>query len=178
LDSGDLGALAREVRAVLDAAGLHDAKIMATSDLNEDKIAELIQAGAPIDSFGVGTELATSADAPSVSAVYKLVQLDSRYVAKYSPDKRTYPASKQVFRYPKYDIVGYSAECAPEDGSATALLQPVIVGGRLAEPLPSAAEIQQYCRQALSEIVPGRHSVDHSRALTDLAERHKRDSHR
>ena len=150
---------------------------MATSDLNEQKIAELVKAGAPIDAFGVGTELATSADAPSVSAVYKMVQLDARYVAKYSPDKRTYPASKQVFRYPKYDIVGYSAECAPADGSAAALLQPVIVGGKLTEPLPTTADIQKHCREAMTHITPG-HSVDHSRALTDLAERHKRDSRR
>lgn len=175
LDSGDLAGLAREVRSVLDGAGLHDAKIMATSDLNEFRIAELVKAGAPIDSFGVGTELATSADAPSLSAVYKMVQLDARYVAKYSPDKRTYPASKQVFRYPKYDIVGYSAECAPIDGSATALLQPVILNGELVEPLPSTADIQQYCLTALGSVQPG-HSVDHSRALTDLAERHRRDS--
>jgi nicotinate phosphoribosyltransferase len=177
LDSGDLGSLAREVRAVLDNAGLHEAKIMATSDLNESRIAELVKAGAPIDSFGVGTELATSTDAPSVSAVYKMVQLDARYVAKYSPDKRTYPASKQVFRYPKYDIVGYSAECAPEEGAATALLQPVILGGTLTEPLPSSIELQERCRAALSRIAPG-HSVDHSRALADLAERHRRDSSR
>jgi hypothetical protein len=106
-----------------------------------------------------------------------MVQLDARYVAKYSPDKRTYPASKQVFRYPKYDIVGYSAECAPADGSATALLQPVIVGGKLTEPLPTTADIQKHCRKAMTHITPG-HSVDHSRALTDLAERHKRDSRR
>jgi nicotinate phosphoribosyltransferase len=178
LDSGDLDALSRQVRTVLDEAGLQDAKIMATSDLNEYRIADLVKAGAPIDAFGVGTELATSADAPAVSAVYKMVQLDDRYVAKYSEEKRTYPAAKQVFRYADHDVVGYSSECAPkgESGEAPrALLRPVILNGKLAEFLPSTADIQQYCRSALREIRPG-HAVNHSPALTEIAERHRRES--
>ncbi len=65
LDSGNLVELSREVRKILDDAGLQDAKIMATSDLNEYKILEFAAAGAPIDAFGVGTDLATSADSPA-----------------------------------------------------------------------------------------------------------------
>ena len=64
LDSGDFDALSRQARAILDDAGLRDAKIMASGDLDERRIGELIAAGAPIDAFGVGTELATSGDAP------------------------------------------------------------------------------------------------------------------
>src|ERR1700691_3934152 len=75
LDSGDLAALSRQVRAILDEAGLPDAKIMATGDLDEYKIRELVTAGAPIDAFGVGTQLATSADAPAMGAIYKMVEL-------------------------------------------------------------------------------------------------------
>lgn len=178
LDSGDLDALSRQVRAVLDEAGLQDAKIMATSDLNEYRIANLVKAGAPIDAFGVGTELATSADAPAVSAVYKMVQLDDRYVAKYSEEKRTYPAAKQVFRYAYHDVVGYSSECAPEGESGEAphaLLRPVILNGKLAEFLPSTSDIREYCRTALRAIQPG-HAVKHSPALTAIAERHRRES--
>jgi nicotinate phosphoribosyltransferase len=74
LDSGDLIALSKEARVILDDAGLQSAKIMASGDLDELKIAELIAAGAPIDAFGVGTELATSGDAPSMGTIYKLVE--------------------------------------------------------------------------------------------------------
>ncbi|HEX6545679.1 MAG TPA: nicotinate phosphoribosyltransferase, partial [Bryobacteraceae bacterium] len=88
LDSGDLAGQACEIRRLLDAHGFAAAKIMATSDLNEHRIADLLAAGAPIDAFGVGTDLATSADAPSLSAVYKLVELETGeshlYTAKYS----------------------------------------------------------------------------------------------
>ena len=59
-------------RKVLDDAGLRDARIMATGDLNEYKIQELLGNGAPIDAFGVGTDLATSADSPSLGGIYKL----------------------------------------------------------------------------------------------------------
>ena len=104
LDSGDLANLSKQVRAILDDAGLQDAKIMATSDLNENRISELLADGAPIDSFGVGTELTTSYDAPAVSAVYKLVEMGTqdgkRYVAKYSAEKRTYPGSSRCSDIP------------------------------------------------------------------------------
>ena len=79
------------MRAILDEAGLPDAKIMASGDLDEYRIRDLLAAGAPIDAFGVGTQLSTSADAPSLSAVYKLVELDirgiQRFTAKFSDDK-------------------------------------------------------------------------------------------
>ena len=75
LDSGDLDVLSRQVRDILDRAGLHEVRIMATNDLDEHRLAQLVRSDAPIDSFGVGTQLATSADAPTLSAVYKLVEL-------------------------------------------------------------------------------------------------------
>src|SRR6185295_930023 len=73
LDSGDLLELSKQVRVILDQAGMTETKIFASSDLNETRIAELISRGARIDSFGVGTELATSYDSPALSGVYKLV---------------------------------------------------------------------------------------------------------
>src|SRR5262249_29263689 len=65
LDSGDLGALARAVRRLLDAAGLNRAQIVASDDLDEWRVDELVRGGAPIDVFGVGTALGTSSDAPA-----------------------------------------------------------------------------------------------------------------
>ena len=155
---------------------------MASSDLNEDRITELLAEGSPIDSFGVGTELATSFDAPAVSAVYKMVEIaganGKRYVAKYSVDKRTYPGAKQVFRYPDRDIIGCSAECAPDVLNATrphVLLRPVIAGGNLVEPLPSTSAIRDYCAQALSRMSRD-HKVEYSPQLLAISERHRSES--
>src|SRR5207245_1547495 len=109
LDSGNLLELSRQARSILDAAGLRDAKIMASGDLDEYKIRDLVSAGAPIDSFGVGTQLATSADAPAMNAIYKLVELDiggiKRFTAKYSQGKVSLPGAKQVFRDEARDVI-------------------------------------------------------------------------
>ena len=103
LDSGDLLELSRAARTLLDEAGMAEARITASGDLEEGKIAELVAAGAPIDIWGVGTELGTSRDSPVVNGVYKLVaDLDEdgawRPVAKHSADKETIGGAKQVFR--------------------------------------------------------------------------------
>jgi nicotinate phosphoribosyltransferase len=144
LDSGDLLTLSCEVRRILDQAGLGGAKIMATNELDEEKIRMLLEAGAPIDMFGVGSALATSSDAPTLGAVYKLVEIESggerRYPAKHSPEKQTLAGAKQVFRYAGHDILGRAGECAPEEGDCTALLQPLLIQGQLTGPLPTAAE--------------------------------------
>ena len=181
LDSGDLVALSKQVRRILDEAGFPEAKIMATSDLNEYRIREMLEAGAPIDAFGVGTELATSFDSPAVSGVYKLVELESegrkRYTAKYSPDKQTLPGAKQVFRYAAKDIVACSTECAPgarTDGPAEALLGPVILGGKLAQKLPTVAESRDFCIEAVKRINPASHRVEYSQELLQQAEEHNR----
>src|SRR5262249_4439098 len=100
LDSGDFLTLSKQARAILDSAGLQDAKIMASGDLDECRIASLVAGGAPIDAFGVGTELATSGDAPSMGAIYKLVEIEGRPAAKWSEDKASLPGSKQIFRFP------------------------------------------------------------------------------
>jgi nicotinate phosphoribosyltransferase len=154
LDSGNLVELSKAVRRILDEGGCGEAKIMATGDLNEYKILELVAAGAPIDAFGVGTELATSHDAPSHGAVYKLVEhwspLGRRYTAKFSQDKATLPGAKQVFRFADRDVIGRAHEC-PMDG-AEALLRPVIVKGELACPLPPASEARERARRQLDAL--------------------------
>ena len=89
-------------RQILNDAGLQEARIMASGDLDEHRIAALVSAGAPIDSFGVGTELATSADAPAMGMIYKIVELEEegrlRYTAKNSEGKPSIPGAKQVWR--------------------------------------------------------------------------------
>jgi nicotinate phosphoribosyltransferase len=152
IDSGDFLALSRQVRAILDQAGLPEARIMASGDLDEYRIRELLNAGAPIDSFGVGTQLATSADAPALSAVYKMVELEicgiKRFTAKFSTDKISLPASKQIFREPARDVVARSGEC----GKGEALLRPVILGGRLVEPLPTVEQARRRAAESLAKL--------------------------
>jgi len=159
LDSGNLVTLAPAVRKILDDAGFPEAKIMATGDLNEYKIHELVAARAPIDVFGVGTELSTSADAPTLGVVYKMVELEAsgnrRYTAKLSEDKHTLPGSKQVFRFATHDLLARSTECpsCPEGSSPSeALLRPVMLGGRLVEPLPTAEEARNHAADCLARL--------------------------
>ncbi len=152
LDSGDFLATARQVRAILDEAGLQDAKIIASGDLDEYKIRELVRAGAPIDSFGVGTQLAVSADAPVMGAIYKLVELDihgiKRFTAKYSDEKGSIPGSKQVFRAGHRDVIARSGEC----GNGEALLRPVLLGGELIEPLPTLEQARERAEAMLAKL--------------------------
>jgi nicotinate phosphoribosyltransferase len=192
LDSGNLVELAPAVRRILDDAGLREARIMATGDLNEYKIQELVAARAPIDAFGVGTELATSADAPSLGVVYKMVEMENpaegrRYTVKLSDDKVTLSGAKQVFRYADHDLLACSNECPScpnENGLAAAeapeaLLHPVILGGKLIEPLPGAAQARQHAAASLALLPAPCHSlfeshawrVDLSPQLEDLNQR-------
>jgi nicotinate phosphoribosyltransferase len=155
LDSGNLVELSHQVRKILDQAGLHDAKIMATSDLNEYKILEYAATGAPIDAFGVGTDLATSADSPSLGVVYKLVELDGRFTAKFSEDKHTLPGAKQVFRFATHDVIGCSWEClgcGHGEPEAKALLRPVMLGGTPIEPLPTATAARQHAADCIKRL--------------------------
>ncbi|PYT15153.1 MAG: nicotinate phosphoribosyltransferase [Acidobacteria bacterium] len=166
LDSGNLVELAPAVRKILDEAGLGEAKIMATGDLNEYKIHELVAAQSPIDAFGVGTELATSADAPSLGVVYKLVELEDgagrRYTVKLSEDKHTLPGAKQIFRYAEHDQLARSTECpsCPEGSAqAEALLRPVILGGALIEPLPKTEDARRHAAESLARLPTPCHSL-------------------
>ncbi len=130
LDSGDLGALAREARALLDRAGLPRVRIFASSDLDAERIEALLDSGAPIDAFGVGTRMGTSLDAPSLGLAYKLTEYAGRGRLKTSACKRLLPGRKQVFRT-------FRDNCATSDVIARAcerrsgqpLLERVMEGG-------------------------------------------------
>jgi nicotinate phosphoribosyltransferase len=163
LDSGDLAAQGKEIRRLLDEAGLSDVKIMATNDLNERKISALLDAGAPIDAFGVGTELATSADAPSLSAVYKLVELRSgnahTYTAKYSEDKATLPGAKQIYRCAGHDLMTLYTDCEPES-QGEPLLRPILVAGVLVEPYPALEDLRAGASRAIAKLPPSLLSLE------------------
>ena len=142
LDSGDLGALAKEVRRILDDGGLKEAIIFASGNLDEERVAQLVAAGAPIDSFGIGTSLVTSADYPYLDAVYKLQEYAGRPRRKRSTGKATWPGRKQVYRHYasdgtlSRDVV--TVETDARDGEP--LLRPVMERGRrLPQPTLAAA---------------------------------------
>ncbi|WP_406044954.1 nicotinate phosphoribosyltransferase [Micromonospora sp. NBC_00898] len=142
LDSGDLAALARQTRAILDDAGLTRATIVASGSLDEDVIAALVAQGAPIDAYGVGTRMGVSFDAPSLDSAYKLVAFGDRPVLKLSPGKATLPGPKQVFRDPagaSGDVVGLRDE--PPPAGREPLLVPVMRGGRRLDTADPAAEV-------------------------------------
>jgi len=132
LDSGDLDALARGAREILDEAGMPHVRIFASGGLDELDVDRLVRAGAPIDAFGVGTRVGVSADAPYVDSVYKLVEYDGRPVLKLSASKATAPGRKQVFRGSDGDTVALRDEPVP-DGHEP-LLVPVMRGGHRTGP--------------------------------------------
>lgn len=167
LDSGDVLADSVWARRRLDQAGWKGVQIFVSGDLDEARIEELLRSGAPIDGFGVGTALATSADAPSLGVIYKLVEVEAeervRGTAKFSDGKKTYPGRKQVFRFRdeggEYagDVVGLEDEEFP---SAEPLLIPVMRNGRrldAAKEEPAAAVRNAQGRFLASrEYLPGR----------------------
>jgi len=156
LDSGDLVALSREVRAILDAGGCGDAKIFASGGLDEDEIARCVAAGAPIDAFGVGTRMDVSADAPYLDMAYKLVRYDGRDVLKTSAGKTTWAGPKQVYRSRDRagqctgDVLALRDEPPPAAGDA--LLAPVMRGGELLAPHPSVAALRAHCLAQLAAL--------------------------
>ena len=130
LDSGDLATLARQSRAILDDAGLAPIKIIVSGNLDEVKIAQLLAAGAPIDGFGVGTRLTTSADAPTLDFAYKLVEYAGQPRTKLASGKAIHPCRKQVYRRQESDqftadTITHHTETAP----GRPLLQPVMQHG-------------------------------------------------
>ena len=159
LDSGDLAALSREVRRILDAGGCEDVRIVVSGGLDEHDIAALLGAGAPIDGFGIGTRLDVSADAPFLDMVYKLVRLNGRDRLKLSPEKGTWVGGKQIVRRlgPDGRLAGdtLALEDEPVPAGATGLLEPVMRGGRILRPHPSMAELRAYCAGQLATLPEG-----------------------
>lgn len=154
IDSGDLLALARDVRAIFDRGGLRDTRILVSGDLDEWKIRDLVAAGAPIDGFAVGTALTTSDDAPALGGVYKLVELEAhgstRRVMKRSEGKATWPGRKQVWRLGDRDVVSLEEEPGPD--GATPLLEPVMRNGARVGPDPTLQQARECCRAMIAAL--------------------------
>jgi nicotinate phosphoribosyltransferase len=155
LDSGDLLALSREARAILDAAGLREVQVFASGGLDEAKIAGLLAAGAPIDAFGVGTEMSVSGDAPALDLAYKLTSYAGIGRTKLSTGKRILPGRKQVFRRIEAgnaagDVIARAEEMLP----GRPLLQPVMQGGRRLRPRPSLAQGRAEAATAIDLLPP------------------------
>jgi nicotinate phosphoribosyltransferase len=157
LDSGDLGELARKARTELDSHHRRDVRILASGDLDEWSIARLVAAGAPIDAFGVGTEMATSRDAPALAIVYKLVAVDGEGRIKLSPGKKSYPGAKQVYRcrdaQGRFVADRITRDQEPAEGEP--LLVPVVRAGKLVAGLPGLDVIRGRCRDQLAALPQG-----------------------
>jgi nicotinate phosphoribosyltransferase len=189
LDSGDLAEISKKVRALLDKKGLPYVNIFASGDLDEYRIAELLNTGAEIDSFGVGTRMGTSADKPYVDVIYKLCETMSESgsfspIMKLSEGKATLPGRKQVFRFKdrKGNCTKDVIALADEKIGGEPLLIKVMENGKIIHDLPSLNEIRAAASENLSRL-PERYKkltdaptypVELSRALEDLIKKLKR----
>ncbi|AKQ70457.1 Nicotinate phosphoribosyltransferase [Myxococcus hansupus] len=156
LDSGDLLSLSIAAREMLDEAGLPQVRVYASGGLDEDTVARLVTHGAPIDSFGVGTAMGVSADAPALDMAYKLVAYAGRPRVKLSSGKVLLPGAKQIYRHDvdgvaRGDVLTNRDDVAP----GRPLLQPVMrAGQRLPGATPTLADIQAHARREVSRLPP------------------------
>jgi nicotinate phosphoribosyltransferase len=154
LDSGDLGRESRVVRRILDQGGLGGTRIFASGSLDEYEIEKLVQSGAPVDSFGVGTHLDVSADAPYLDCAYKLQEYAGQATRKRSTGKVTLPGRKQVFR--RYDDNGrlFADEIVieSEPGSGIALIQPAMRSGKRLGELSTLMQARDRARDSLARL--------------------------
>ena len=162
IDSGDLAEHARRVRAILDAAGLVAVTIFASGNLDEFRVRDLLARGAPIDGFGIGTRMNTSADAPYLDCAYKLQEYDGEPRRKRSEGKATWPGRKQVYR--QYDAAG-RRQCdvvtlASHPVPGTPLLVPVVREGRLVAPLPELSVIRQRVCEEVARLPESLRALD------------------
>lgn len=166
IDSGDLLDLSRKVRRILDENGQQSVKIFLSGDLNEYKIEDLLQRGACVDFFGVGTELVTSHDEPSLSCVYKMVEAtmqgELRSRIKISPGKLSYPSRKQLYRfregqYYSHDMLCISRETPPEGGKP--LLESYVQNGKAIRDLPELKVVRERTLEELARLPAELHSL-------------------
>ncbi len=178
IDSGDLGRHARAVRRILDSAGLGEVRIFASGNLDEYAIAGLGEA--PIDGFGIGTRLDTSADAPYLDCAYKLEAYAGVARCKRSEGKATWPGRKQVFRHLDNGRIDHDVlALATETASGIPLLETVMRDGRITSQRPSLEAIRRHAGrqlETLPETLKGLEPVDAgvrvevSQAIHELAE--------
>ena len=159
IDAGDLAAEAARARRMLDEAGLAEVRIVVSGGLDEHRIAALAAGGAPIDAFAAGTAIVVSQDAPSLDAVYKLVEYDGQPRAKRSPGKPSLPTRKQVWRR---SVGGAIREDriqpfdGPPPGDWRPLLRRVMVDGRrTAESQETLAAVRARASEQIAALPAG-----------------------
>ncbi len=162
LDSGDLSALSKAARAKLDAAGLSQIKIFASSGLDEYRIAALMDDGCPIDAFAVGTKLAVAQDAPALDMAYKLVEYEGTGRTKFSSGKVIYPGRKQVVRRLDHGVFAGDTIGQPdEELDGEPLLVPVMKHGRrLPQYDPGLPASRSWARQQVDHLPPQLRSLE------------------
>jgi nicotinate phosphoribosyltransferase len=159
LDSGDLGAGAREARRTLDAAGATRTRIVLSSDLDEHRLAAL--RGAPVDAFGVGTSVVTGSGAPTAGFVYKLVARSTgpgqpcEPVAKAGGEKATVGGRKAAWRamrdgVAEAELVG-PFEADPPAGDVRPLQVELVHDGEVVH-RPALDEVRDHHRRAVGEL--------------------------
>jgi nicotinate phosphoribosyltransferase len=161
LDSGDLGDHARKVRAILDAGGATGIKIFASGNLDEYTVQKLIVDGAPIDGFGVGTRMNTSADHPYFDCAYKLQEYAGAARRKRSEGKATWPGRKQVWRCSDAagQMTGDTLSLEGDAPPGTPLLSPVMRDGRRLAPSPPLGAVREYALAQLAALPPALRSL-------------------
>jgi nicotinate phosphoribosyltransferase len=154
LDSGDLLALSKEVRTVLDANGADEVRIFASGGLNEYELERLIGAGAPIDGFGIGTDLDVSSDAPFLDCAYKLQEYDGQARRKRSAGKATWPGRKQIFRRYASDgsFAGDTVGIETERNEGEPLMMPAMRHGRRLQTSESLPTIRDRAQESLAAV--------------------------
>ena len=178
IDSGDLGEHARRVRRILDDGGLPAVKIVASGGLDEDALLALSRAGAPIDSYGVGTSLTTASDAPALDCAYKLQEYAGTARRKRSEGKATWPGRKQVWR--RYDEGGRLGRdlvsFAKDRQEGEALLCPAMRGGQFLSDNPDLAAARNHAKdqlarlpEPLARLEPYTYPVEIGASLRELA---------
>ena len=154
IDSGDLVALAKSVRGILDAGGLRETEIFASGGIEESTLIAFAREKAPVDGIGIGTSLTTSSDAPALDCAYKLQEYAGLPRRKRSTGKATWPGRKQVWR--RYDREGQmiadtlSTEDDRQDGEP--LIRPVMAAGRRLAGQPSLHDIRAHARLSLQRL--------------------------
>ena len=163
LDSGDIARLSKEVRGILREEGFAEATIFASGGFDEYKIKRVLDKGGDVDSFGVGTKMGVSADAPYFDMAYKMVQYAGRPVLKLSPGKMTLASDKQVFRFTttkgklKKDVIGLRDDILTE---GEPLLKKVMGNGEIITELPSLSQIQKSFLDEFSLLDKKNKSID------------------
>jgi nicotinate phosphoribosyltransferase len=162
IDSGDLAEHARRVRGILDAGGLPAVTIFASGNLDEYRVRDLLTSGAPIDGFGVGTRMNTSADAPYLDCAYKLTEYAGLPRRKRSEGKATWPGRKQVYRHQdeRSEMVGDTLTLQTDEAPGLPLLELVVAAGRRTLPAPGLQASRDHARRQFAALPERLRSLD------------------